>query len=42
MPYSKNKIIEKFRRDQLVTSMKINCTDSIPVEIAAMCGYDCI
>ena len=42
MPYRKNRIIEMLRRDELVTSMKINCTDSIPVEIAAMCGYDCI
>ena len=42
MPYRKNKIIEKLKRDELVTSMKINCSDSIPVEIACMCGYDCI
>ena len=42
MPYRKNKIIEKLKRDELVTSMKVNCSDSIPVEIAAMCGYDCI
>lgn len=42
MNYRKNRIIEKLRRDELVTSLKINCTDSIPVEIAAMCGADCI
>ena len=39
MTYRKNRIIEKLNADQLVTSLKINCTDSIPVEIAAMCGY---
>ena len=42
MPYRKNRIIEKLKADQLVTSLKINCTDSIPVEIACMCGVDCI
>ena len=42
MTYKKNRIIEKLKADQLVTSMKINCTDSIPVEIAAMCGAECI
>jgi len=42
MPYKKNRIIEKLRRDELVTSLKINCSDSIPVEIACMCGADCI
>ena len=42
MTYRKNRIIEKLKADQLVTSLKINCTDSIPVEIAAMCGADCI
>ena len=42
MTYRKNPMIEKLKADRLVTSMKINCTDSIPVEIAAMCGYDCI
>ena len=42
MPYRKNHIIEKLKADQLVTSLKINSTDSIPVEIAAMCGADCI
>ena len=42
MNYRKNRIIEKLKADQLVTSLKINCTDSIPVEIAAMCGADCI
>ena len=42
MPYRKNRIIEKLKRDELVTSLKINCSDSIPVEIACMCGTDCI
>ena len=42
MTYRKNRIIEKLKADQLVTSLKINCTDSIPVENAAMCGADCI
>ena len=42
MPYRKNRVIEKLKADQLVTSLKINCTDSIPVEIACMCGVDCI
>ena len=42
MPYRKNRIIEKLKRDELVTSLKINCSDSIPVEIACMCGADCI
>ena len=42
MTYRKNRIIEKLKADQLVTSLKINCTDSIPVEIACMCGVDCI
>ena len=42
MNYRKNRIIEKLKADQLVTSLKINCTDSIPVEIACMCGVDCI
>ena len=28
MTYKKNRIIEKLKADQLVTSMKINCTDS--------------
>ena len=42
MPYRKNPIIEKLKRDELVTSLKINCSDSIPVEIACMCGADCI
>lgn len=42
MNYRKNRIIEKLKADQLVTSLKVNCTDSIPVEIACMCGVDCI
>jgi 4-hydroxy-2-oxoheptanedioate aldolase len=42
MTYRKNRIIEKLKADQLVTSLKVNCTDSIPVEIACMCGVDCI
>ena len=42
MQYKKNRIIEKLRRDELVTSLKINCSDSIPGEIACMCGADCI
>lgn len=42
MYYRKNRVIEKLKRDELVTSLKINCTDSIPVEIACMCGADCI
>lgn len=42
MQYKKNRIIEKLRNDELVTSLKINCSDSIPVEIACMCGADCI
>ena len=42
MTYRKNRIIEKLKADQLVTSLKINCTDSIPVESAALGGADCI
>ena len=42
MNYRKNRIIEKLKADALVTSLKVNCTDSIPVEIACMCGVDCI
>lgn len=42
MPYRKNRITQKLKADQLVTSLKINCSDSIPVEIACMCGADCI
>ena len=42
MNYRKNRIIEKLKANQLVTSLKVNCTDSIPVEIACMCGVDCI
>lgn len=42
MPYKKNRVIEKLKADQLVISLKINCSDSIPVEIACMCGADCI
>ena len=42
MSYRKNRIIEKLQRGELVTSLKINCSDSIPVEIACMCGADCI
>ena len=42
MHYKKNRVIEKLKADQLVTSLKINCTDSIPVEIACMCGADCV
>lgn len=42
MTYRKNRIIEKLKADALVTSLKVNCTDSIPVEIACMCGVDCI
>ena len=42
MNYRKNRIIEKLKADELVTSLKVNCTDSIPVEIACMCGVDCI
>ena len=42
MNYRKNRIIEKLKADALVTSFKVNCTDSIPVEIACMCGVDCI
>ena len=42
MVYKTNRVIEKLKADQLVTSLKINSTDSIPVEIACMCGADCI
>ena len=40
MDYKKNRMIEKLKRDELVTCLKINITDNIPTEIAAMCGVD--
>lgn len=42
MEYRKNKVIEKLKKDELVTCMKVNIVNNIPVEIAAMCGFDCI
>ena len=42
MDYKKNRMIEKLKRDELVTCLKINITDNIPTEIAAMCGVDCV
>lgn len=42
MEYKKNKIVEKLKRDELVTCVKLNITDNIPAELAAMCGFDCI
>ena len=42
MDYPKSKMIEKLKNDELVLCTKLNITDNIGVEIAAMCGFDCI
>ncbi len=42
MEYKKNKVVEKLKNDQLVTCVKLNITDNIPAELAALCGVDCI
>lgn len=42
MEFRKNKMLEKLRRGEMVSCVKINMMDSIPVEIAAMCGFDCV
>ena len=42
MDYPRNKVIAKMREGKLATCTKINITDYIPAEIAAMCGFDCV
>lgn len=42
MEYRKNKVIERLRENKLAVCLKINITDNIPVEIAALCGADCV
>jgi 4-hydroxy-2-oxoheptanedioate aldolase len=42
MEYPKSNMVKKLKNDELVTCLKINITDNIPVEIAAMCGIDCV
>ena len=42
MDYRKNKVIEKLKQDKLTICLKINITHNIPVEIAALCGADCV
>ena len=38
----RSKALEKMRRGEPVVSIKLNLTDIRGVEIAAMCGFDCI
>lgn len=42
MSFEKSKIVEKLKRDELVTCTKINITDMTVAEIAAWSGFDCI
>lgn len=37
-----SKVLEKLRNGQVVTCTKINLADSRVVEIAALCGFDCV
>ncbi len=37
-----NKMVEKLKKGEMVVSAKLNITNPIPAEIAAMCGFDCI
>ena len=37
-----SKMVEKLRNDELVVCTKLNITDTIPAEIAAYSGFDCI
>ena len=42
MHMRKSKVLEKMRNGEMAISVKLNLADARGVELAAMCGYDCI
>lgn len=42
MEMRKSKVLDKLRAGEVVSCIKINTSDSIAVEIAGMCGFDCV
>ena len=42
MHVRESNVLKKLRNGEIVISVKINIADPRVVEIAAMCGYDCI
>lgn len=42
MNMRKSKVLKKMRNDETAVSVKLNLADARAVEIAAMCGYDCV
>ena len=42
MHMRKSKVLEKMRKGEMAISVKLNLADARGVELAAMCGYDCI
>ena len=37
-----SRVLRMMRRGEVAVSVKLNLADARAVEIAAMCGYDCI
>ena len=42
MEMTRSKVLDKLRAGKTVSCVKINTADSRVIEIAAMCGYDCV
>ena len=42
MHVRKSNVLKKLRNGEIVISVKINLADPRVVEIAALCGYDCV